>query len=82
MNQMTNIYSTAKICPFSQQNCSLETQGLSLEPEIEDIMAKSTNYQELTYVWQAWRDASGKKMRGLYKDYVDLSNEAARANSK
>ena len=45
-------------------------------------MEKSTNYDELTYVWKAWRDASGAKIRNQYKQYVKLSNEAAKANSK
>lgn len=45
-------------------------------------MAKSTNYDELSYVWKSWRDATGMKMRDLYKTYVDLSNEAAKGNSK
>lgn len=30
---MTNIYSTAKICPYNKKDsCNLETEGLSLEP--------------------------------------------------
>lgn len=45
-------------------------------------MANSTNFDELKYVWKNWRDATGRKMKDLYKVYVDLSNEAARANSK
>lgn len=48
---------------------------------MEQILSKSRKYDELTYVWKAWRDASGKKMRNTYKTYVELSNEAARANS-
>ncbi|RZB38755.1 hypothetical protein BDFB_008530 [Asbolus verrucosus] len=79
-NTMTNIYSTAKICPYSKQNCDLSTEGLSLEPGMEAVLAKSTDYDELAYVWKAWRDASGAKMRDSYKTYVDLSNEAAVAN--
>ncbi|KAJ3641062.1 hypothetical protein Zmor_027585 [Zophobas morio] len=51
--------------------------GLSLGPGIEEILAKSTNYDELVYAWKAWRDA---KIRSLYQTYVELSNEAAVAN--
>lgn len=29
---MTNIYSTAKICPFNKQQCDLKKEGLSLDP--------------------------------------------------
>jgi peptidyl-dipeptidase A len=79
-NSMTNIYSTAKICPYTNINCDLSKDGLSLEPGIEAVLAKSSDYDELAYVWKTWRDASGAKMRDLYKIYVDLSNEAAVAN--
>ena len=76
---MTNIYSTAKICPFSNQKCDLSKEGLSLEPGIEEILA---NCDELVYAWRVWRDASDAKIRSLYQTYVELSNEAAVANSK
>lgn len=49
---------------------------------IEAIISSSTDYDELTYVWTAWRDASGAKMRNLYKTYVQLANEAAVANGR
>ncbi|KAJ8943308.1 hypothetical protein NQ318_004749 [Aromia moschata] len=80
-NQMTGIYSTAKICPYTKQECDLETEGLSLEPDIEEIMKNSSDYDELSYVWTAWRNATGAKMKNLYKNYVNLSNEAAQANN-
>lgn len=82
VNTMTNIYSTAKICPYRNQNCNLETEGLGLEPEIQNIIAESHDYDELVYAWSSWRDVSGAQMKNLYPTYVRLSNEAARANSK
>jgi peptidyl-dipeptidase A len=77
---MTTIYSAAKICPFDKQECDLATEGLSLDPGMEEVISKSRNYDELTYVWKAWRDASGAKMRDDYKTYVELSNLAAEKN--
>lgn len=79
---MTNIYSTARICPYDNQDCDLDSEGLNLEPSIEAILASSTDYDELVYVFTAWRDASGAKMRDFYKSYVNLSNEAAVINGK
>ncbi|KAF5284087.1 hypothetical protein FQA39_LY17136 [Lamprigera yunnana] len=79
-NFMTNIYSTGKICPYDKQNCDINSEGLTLEPDIESILAKSTDYDELTYVWKEWRDATGRKMKDTYKEYVELSNKAAVAN--
>ncbi|XP_069675481.1 angiotensin-converting enzyme-like isoform X2 [Periplaneta americana] len=77
---MTTIYSSAKICPYDNQNCDLATDGLSLDPGMEKVISSSRDYDELTYVWKAWRDVSGAKMRDDYKVYVELSNLAAQIN--
>lgn len=45
-------------------------------------MGKSCDYQKLLYVWKAWRDATGAKMKELFCRYVQLSNKAAQANGK
>jgi hypothetical protein len=47
---------------------------------METAMAKSRDYEELKYVWEQWRQASGMPIRGNYVNYVALSNEAAQAN--
>ncbi|GFG29388.1 hypothetical protein Cfor_04455 [Coptotermes formosanus] len=77
---MTTIYSSAKICPFDKQQCDLATEGLALDPGMEEVISTSRNYEELTYVWEAWRNVSGAKMRDDYKKYVELSNLAAQKN--
>ena len=43
-------------------------------------MANSEDYDERLHVWEGWRRETGKKMRPLYEDYVDLKNEASRLN--
>lgn len=45
-------------------------------------MTKSKDYDELAYVWTAWRNATGRKLRSLYNEYVDLGNDAAKLNGK
>jgi peptidyl-dipeptidase A len=47
---------------------------------MEEVISTSRNYEELTYVWEAWRNVSGAKMRDDYKKYVELSNLAAQKN--
>jgi len=79
-NRMTDVYSTGKICPFDKQNCDLHTEGMNLEPEIESVLVKSRNYDELVYIWAAWRNATGKKIRQDYVGYVNLSNKVAILN--
>lgn len=44
------------------------------------ILSNSTDYDELNYVWKAWRDNTGKLMLNDYEKYVDLVNKAAKAN--
>ncbi|OXA43749.1 angiotensin-converting enzyme [Folsomia candida] len=77
---MSRVYGTGKICPFAKQDCDLATEGLNLEPEIEAILSTSRDPAELAYVWEAWRDVSGRQIRETYKDYIALSNKAAEAN--
>ncbi|XP_026481585.1 angiotensin-converting enzyme-like [Ctenocephalides felis] len=74
---METIYSTATICEY--KNC--DECGMRLEPEITERMATSRNPDELLYLWTAWRNATGRKMRKYYPDYVDLMNEASYLNN-
>lgn len=46
---MEQIYNTAKVCPFTKQDCNLETEGLTLEPELYDILSTSDNYDEMEW---------------------------------
>lgn len=65
--KMAKIYNSAKICPFKNQNCDLEKEGLTLDPDIESIMASSSDYDELEWAWSEWHKNSGAQMRGDYK---------------
>ncbi|ETN62918.1 angiotensin-converting enzyme 9 [Anopheles darlingi] len=75
LGRMQNTYSTAKICPYTEQQCA--SGKLSLDPELYEIMAKSTDYDELLYVWTEWRRNTGRTMRRDYADYVEVMNRAA-----
>jgi peptidyl-dipeptidase A len=81
-NRMTTVYNSARICPFGKQTCNLETEGLTLDPEIELLMSSSENFDELKWTWEQWHEKSGKLMRDDYKPYVELLNKAAKANSE
>lgn len=43
--------------------------------DISRIMSSSRNYTKLSMIWKGWRDASGKKMKDKYAEFVKLSNE-------
>lgn len=46
--------------------------------DISRIMSSSRNYTELSIIWKGWRDASGKKMKDKYAEFVKLSNEGVK----
>ncbi|XP_070194515.1 angiotensin-converting enzyme-like isoform X1 [Littorina saxatilis] len=69
--QMSTIYSTARVC-LTKTDC------LPLDPDITREFEKSRNEERLRRLWVGWRDESGKKMRQLYTQFVDLSNEAVK----
>ncbi|CAL8379460.1 unnamed protein product [Arctogadus glacialis] len=75
MSEMSTIYSTAEVCLKDRP-----TDCQTLEPGLEAVMADSKDYNERLHVWEGWRRETGRKMRPLYEDYVDLKNEAARLN--
>jgi peptidyl-dipeptidase A len=44
-------------------------------------MARSRDWDELAWTWTEWRRKSGKPMRDLFEQMVDLTNDAAKLNS-
>lgn len=81
ITKMTSIYNLATVCPFEDQNCPDKSENrLTLDPDITERFAKSRNFDELLYLWKAWRDESGKLMRSDYMDYVEILNEVATHN--
>jgi peptidyl-dipeptidase A len=67
-SELRKLYSTAKV------------GNNSLSPGLVRIMAQSRDYNKLLNTWWGWRNASGRKMRDIYKRYVDLRNKGAREN--
>lgn len=80
IGRMEKIYNTAVFCRYNQTNCK-DSEMITLDPEITEIMATSTDYDELKYTWEQWHNKSGALMRNDYKQYVEISNEAATLNN-
>ncbi|XP_058056752.1 angiotensin-converting enzyme [Anopheles bellator] len=77
VNDMLAIFNGASICAYEQPfEC-----GLRLQPHLKDIMAKSRDWNELQYTWIEWRRKSGRNMRDLFEQLVDLTNDAGRVNN-
>ncbi|XP_025834025.1 angiotensin-converting enzyme [Agrilus planipennis] len=76
ISDMEAVYAKAKICDYKDQ----ERCDLALEPEITRVFETSRDPEELKHAWVEWRKKT-RIVRDLYKEYVDLSNEAARLNN-
>lgn len=63
-------YGEGKYCPKGPASCK------NLD-ELEQILAKSRNYDELTEAWKGWHDV-GAGMRADYTEFVALANAGAR----
>lgn len=78
VNDQLAIFNNAEICAYEQPfKC-----GLRLQPHLKTIFAKSRDWDELQYTWLEWRRKTGRNMRELFEQMVDLTNEAANFNSK
>ncbi|XP_052805933.1 angiotensin-converting enzyme-like [Mya arenaria] len=66
--QLKQIYSTAKV------------EGLVLDPDLVQVLAKSRDPEVLLGAWWGWRDATGPKMKDQYAEMVRLLNVGATDN--
>lgn len=80
IDDMVLVYNEALVCPFEKPTCDLEVEGMSLNPEIENVLASSNDFDELKYYWSQWHDKTGTYMRSDYQRFVELSNVAAGLN--
>ena len=51
-----------------------------LDIDLTEIMATSTDYDELEYIWTEWHNVAGKPIRDQYLEFVSLNNKAADLN--
>lgn len=49
-----------------------------ITPDLTRIFEESRDYDELARVWIGWRDVPKGKMKELYTEFVQLSNEGVR----
>jgi peptidyl-dipeptidase A len=68
--RMEATYGEGKYCPEGPDSCR------NLD-ELEEVLAKSRNYDELTEAWAGWHTMS-PPMRKDYERFVELANEGAR----
>ncbi|EDO34063.1 predicted protein, partial [Nematostella vectensis] len=74
ITNMTEIYSTGKVC----LNITRNNTCMSLDPDLGNLMSRSRNQDELVWAWRGWRDAVAPPVRGMFQQMVDLLNKGAR----
>ena len=72
VNDMIKIYSTAKVPKFNGNKRTVTLGSL-----MSQRMGQSRNPEELEYYWTKHRETTGKKMREMFKEYLQLNNKAA-----
>ncbi|CAL4122237.1 unnamed protein product [Meganyctiphanes norvegica] len=76
-SRMTKIYGSGKVCSDKENNQTC----LSLDPELQQLMKNSKDYEKLKWAWEEWRTAVGRKLKPLYLEYVELLNKQAKLNN-
>ncbi|XP_045523797.1 angiotensin-converting enzyme-like isoform X2 [Pieris brassicae] len=72
---MQRIWSRVTVCAY-KSSCDTEDSSLTMN-DIITLFKTSNNSEELKYYWKAYRDATGKKVRPIFKDYLLRMNTAA-----
>lgn len=49
---------------------------------IVEFFKTETDYDALAFVWKKWRDVTGRKMKTLFVEFVQLMNEGAKKYGK
>lgn len=87
--EMQKIYSTTKLrewrhhrSPEEHLPSAPEKSYIQLNPDLISIFSSDRNKScELQYYWQGWHDTVGRKVKSLFEEYVELTNEAAKLNN-
>jgi peptidyl-dipeptidase A len=82
--ELEGMYGSGKYCP-PRENGTLKTvlkftaeeSGCKNLDALEEIIATSRNYDEITEAWVGWHSIA-KPMRTKYQRFVELANEGAR----
>ncbi|XP_050665505.1 angiotensin-converting enzyme-like isoform X1 [Leptidea sinapis] len=80
IDDMQRIWSRVSLCAFDDPGCKKEDSAKSMN-DVISIFKTSNNYEELKYYWKVYRDATGKKVRPIFKDYVMRMNKVAESEN-
>ncbi|XP_034828842.1 angiotensin-converting enzyme-like isoform X2 [Maniola hyperantus] len=76
IDTMQRIWSRVSVCAYNASVCNDEDSQRTMN-DIITVFKTSNDTDELAYYWKAYRDATGKKIRPIFKDYVNRMNNVA-----
>jgi len=83
--EMQKIYGTMKLYQWRHPRSTIQKDKeptIQLEPDLKHILATNTNEScKLQYYWEGWHGSVGRKVKPLFEEYVNLTNEAAKLNN-
>ncbi|XP_053605290.1 angiotensin-converting enzyme-like isoform X2 [Plodia interpunctella] len=79
IDMMQRIWSRVTVCAYNS-SCNSE-DGTRTMSDIIQVFKTSNNSKELAFYWKAYRDATGKKIRPIFKDYVTRMNRVANSEN-
>lgn len=83
MDKLSETYSSAEVCidnaewirskiPNGNKIC------LRGEPDLEELMSRrDLTYEQYLWIWKAWHDTVGPRVKEFYPDLVKLMNQGA-----
>ncbi|XP_073823622.1 angiotensin converting enzyme [Musca autumnalis] len=77
LSSMESNFAKVRVCDYKDSTkCDL-----SLDPEIEEIITKSRDPEELKYYWTQFYDKAGTPTRKSFERYVELNTKSAKLNN-
>lgn len=76
LSSMESNFAKVRVCDYKDK----EKCDLSLDPEIEEIITKSRDPEELKYYWREFYDKAGTPTRKAFDRYIELNTKAAKLN--
>lgn len=78
LSSMESNFAKVRVCDYKDKTkCDL-----SLDPEIEEVITKSRDPEELKYYWREFYDKAGTPTRQAFEKYIELNTKSAKLNSE
>lgn len=78
LSSMESNFAKVRVCDYNNR----DKCDLSLDPDLEEIISKSRDPEELKYYWTQFYDKAGTAVRPQFERYIEFNRKAAILNSK